>query len=234
MVQESFQQNGYAVFEKALDDAELHTLRQTCDTLLDEPVHDGGTGGTHKIGMGQARRFLAHRHKEFPELQDLILGPKMARLGRDLLGATPYLFNEQFVVKGAQTGARFAWHQDSAYVGFDHAPYLTVWMALDDAKLDNGCIRLRKRNLKAEPGIDPHVWEDETNELNGYFGDDPGIPLPCPAGTIVAFSSLTLHTSGPNKTDAPRRAYIAQYSAEPIIDPDTGKPKRFATQLQHQ
>ena len=48
------------------------------------------------------------------------------------------------------------------------------------------------------------------------------------AGTIVAFSSLTLHRSGANVTDRPRRAYVCQYTAEPLIVPETGEPKRFA------
>ena len=50
----------------------------------------------------------------------------------------------------------------------------------------------------------------------------------CPAGTAVAFSSRTLHRSGPNGTDRPRRAYIAQYSVEPIRNPESGELKRFA------
>ena len=52
--------------------------------------------------------------------------------------------------------------------------------------------------------------------------------MTCPAGDIVAFSSLTPHRSGSNVTDVPRRAYVCQYSAEPIRDPKTGDLKRFA------
>ena len=153
----------------------------------------------------------------------------MGQIARECLGAEPLLFNEQFVVKGAGKGASFAWHQDSAYVGFDHPPYVTVWIALDDTTEANGCVYLLPRDMDAEPGIDPHEWQDETNELNGYFGDDPGTSMECEAGAVVAFSSITLHRSGPNTTDRPRRAYLAQYSAEPIRDPETGDLKRFAT-----
>jgi ectoine hydroxylase-related dioxygenase (phytanoyl-CoA dioxygenase family) len=138
------------------------------------------------------------------------------------------LFNEQFVVKGAGKGASFAWHQDSAYVGFDHKPYLTVWIALDDTTEENGCVYLLPRNLETDPGIDEHEWQEDSKELNGYFGDEPGRPMVCPAGTVVAFSSRTLHRSGPNGTDRPRRAYIAQYSVEPIRNPESGELKRFA------
>ncbi|MDJ0637585.1 MAG: phytanoyl-CoA dioxygenase family protein [Paracoccaceae bacterium] len=225
-----YRRDGYTVLPNGLSDAELSMLRQTCDTLLAEPPKDGGAG-LHNIGLGEARRFLRHRHGDFPELKTFVLGKTMADIARQCLGAEPYLFNEQFVVKGAGKGASFAWHQDSAYVGFDHTPYVTIWMALDDTSEANGCVYLLPRDIDANPQIDPHEWQDDTNELNGYFGDDPGLPMECTAGTVVAFSSITLHRSGPNTTDRPRRAYIAQYSAEPIRDPKTGELKRFATAM---
>ena len=52
----------------------------------------------------------------------------------------------------------------------------------------------------------------------GYFGDDPGIPVIAPAGSIAVFSSTCFHRSGPNTTDRTRRVYLAQYSPEPIIN----------------
>lgn len=224
---DSFQKEGYKVFENALTAAELETLRAACTTLLNEPVDDGGDG-KHKIGLGSARRFLAHRHAEFPDVEALLLSEKLDGIIRSCLGTDSYLFNEQFVVKGAGKGASFAWHQDSAYVGFDHTAYLTVWIALDDATEENGCVYLIPRDIEANPGIDPHEWQDDSNELNGYNGSDTGTAMTCKAGTIVAFSSLTLHRSGSNVTDKPRRAYVCQYSVEPLKDPTTGVLKRFA------
>lgn len=226
----TYQKSGYTTYPNVLSSHDLTMLRETCDTLLAEPPQDGGAG-LHNIGMGEARRFLRHRHMDFPELQSFVLGPTMERIARTCLGSVPYLFNEQFVVKGAGKGASFAWHQDSAYVGFEHAPYVTVWIALDDTSEENGCVYLLPRDLDTEPGIDPHVWQEETKELNGYFGAESGRAMTCSAGTVVAFSSITLHRSGPNTTVHPRRAYLAQYSCEPIRDPATGELKRFATRL---
>jgi len=225
---ETFREQGYLVFENALSPTELADLRSACQTLLDEPLDDGGHSGRHKIGLGAARRFLAHRHEDFPAVAHFLLSEKIGAITQTCLGTPGMLFNEQFVVKGAGKGASFAWHQDGAYVGFDHKAYLTVWIALDDTTEANGCVFLLPRNLDAHPGLDPHEWQDDSNELNGYFGTDSGIPMTCKAGTIVAFSSLTLHRSGPNVTDTPRRAYVCQYSPEAIRDPETGELKRFA------
>jgi len=226
-VRELFREQGYVLFEEALSPEELATLRHVCDELMDEPSEDGG-GNTHRIGLGEKRRFLRHRHADYPDLEDFVTGQTIGRITNACDIKNAMLFNEQFVVKGALEGASFAWHQDGAYVGFDHTAYLTIWIALDDATVDNGCIYIQPRNIDLLPRIDPHEWQDATNELTCYFGKDPGVPIECTAGTIVAFSSLTLHRSGENITPFPRRAYVTQYSSGPINDPDTGRPKRFA------
>mgnify|MGYP001370813780 FL=1 len=56
-----------------------------------------------------------------------------------------------------------------------------------------------------------------TNDLIGYTGNDPGVPVNAPAGSIVCFSSTSLHRSGANTTETMRRVYLMQYSAEPIL-----------------
>ncbi|MDE0112101.1 MAG: phytanoyl-CoA dioxygenase family protein [Albidovulum sp.] len=222
-----FQREGYAIVERGVSEPELASLRQACDTLLAEPVDDGG-GARHRIGLGKRRRFLAHRHESFPKVENLLLKGSVASLASRLLQPECYLFNEQFVVKGAGDGASFAWHQDGAYVGFDHQPYISVWIALDDANEENGCLRIIPRDLESRGYIDRHRWSEESRELCGYDGEDSGVPVTCAAGAVVLFSSLTLHCSGRNATPNLRRAFLAQYSKEPILDPDTGKLKRFA------
>lgn len=226
-MQDSFLTTGHILSPETLTAGELALMREVCDTLLAEPAEDGGAG-KHAIGLGQRRRFLAHRHEDFPALETCLLSGTPARLAARLLSGSAFLFNEQFVVKGPRKGASFAWHQDGAYVGFDHKPYVTIWIALDDATVENGCVYLLPRDLRRDGHLDPHEWLEDSNELNGYSGDAPGMPVECPAGAVVAFSSLTLHRSGENTTDAPRRAFVAQYSPEVIIDPATGQPKRYA------
>jgi ectoine hydroxylase-related dioxygenase (phytanoyl-CoA dioxygenase family) len=69
-----------------------------------------------------------------------------------------------------------------------------------------------------------HQFMPDSHDKVGYFGDDPGIPVVAPAGTVAVTSSTTFHRSGANSTDSPRRAYIAQYSAEPMLNPDGSGP----------
>lgn len=228
MTYAAYRSNGFAVAPNAITAQELSDLRGICDALTAEQ-DAGPKAGEHDINLAN-RRFLAHRHGDFPALADFILRSTGARLAREYLACDqPYLFNEQFVVKGAGDGGAFAWHQDGAYVGFDHAPYLSVWIALDDVSQANGCVRVLPRDLDSDETLVPHRDDPVAKNLIGYDGDDPGVPAEGPAGTAVMFSSATLHCSGNNTSGAQRRALLVQYSSEPICWPDTGKVKRFAT-----
>ena len=65
-----------------------------------------------------------------------------------------------------------------------------------------------------------HIRDEGTNDLIGYFGQDPGVPVIVPAGSIAVFTSINFHSSGTNQTSNLRRAYLAQYSAEPLLSRD--------------
>ena len=155
----------------------------------------------------------------------------MAEVARAALGDTVYLFNEQYVVKAAERGMRFGWHQDSGFIGYPHAPYLTCWIALDDVSERNGTVYLLPYARAGTRDVVAHVRDEKTNDMIGYFGDDAGDPVVVPAGSIACFSSTVFHRSGPNTTDHIRRVYVAQYSAEPVLDEDrltTAPPRRSA------
>jgi ectoine hydroxylase-related dioxygenase (phytanoyl-CoA dioxygenase family) len=146
---------------------------------------------------------------------------RMADVCRATLGDTAYLFWEQYVVKGAEAGMKFSWHQDSGYVGYpDHKPYLTCWCALDDMSEENGTVYVMPFSHIGVRSWVKHIRDEESNDLVGYFGAEKGVPAIVPAGSIVVFTSINFHCSGTNSTDTMRRAYLAQYSAEPLLSHD--------------
>jgi ectoine hydroxylase-related dioxygenase (phytanoyl-CoA dioxygenase family) len=146
----------------------------------------------------------------------------MAEVCRALLGPEVWVFWEQYVVKGAENGMSFSWHQDSGYVSADtpHRPYLTCWVALDDMVVENGTVYVLPTPRVGIRTRVQHIHDPETNDQVGYFGADPGDPVICPAGSIACFSSVVFHRSGWNRTPRLRRTYLIQYSGEPIARKD--------------
>ena len=126
---------------------------------------------------------------------------------------------------------QFGWHQDSGFIGYPHAPYLTCWIALDDVSEANGTVYLLPYARAGTRDVVEHVRDEETNDMIGYFGDDAGDPVVVPAGSIVCFSSTVFHRSGPNTTEHMRRIYVAQYSAVPLLDEKRSRPRHLADAL---
>ncbi len=131
-------------------------------------------------------------------------------LASDLIGPNVRLYWEQAVYKKPEPDRVFPWHQDNGYTYVEPQQYLTCWVALTDATVENGC-----------PWVVPGAHREGT--LKHWMTDvgwqclkdAPGaVPVPVPAGGIAVFSSLTPHRTGPNETDAVRKSYIVQFAPD--------------------
>ena len=224
-LREQYVQDGYFILKDAIPADHLNVLRESCDTLI-ESMHDEmdrlGTDHIHISHRGK-RYHIAKQYDKPPRLAEYVFSPLMAEICRATIGSTAYLFYDQYVAKCAEQGMQFAWHQDGGYLGFPHQPYVTVWAAVDDMTQENGTAFVMPFSRIGIRSLVEHIRNPETGDKVGYFGDEPGIPAIVPAGSVVVFSSLTFHRSGANTTSSMRRAYVTQYSVEPICRPGTNK-----------
>lgn len=235
-----FARDGYAVFEGALVGPWLDMLRAECAYFINREDARMDALGVSSIGIThRGRRYFANEcQRERPDLRKVLFSPVMAEICRATLGPDAYFFFDQFVVKGAEAGLPFGWHQDSGYVVGnggppDHRPYLTLWCPLDDATEANGTVRLIPfgRAPQSRVGILPHVRQPGTNDLAYPADDADALVIAAPAGSVVAFSSLVLHATGANRTADLRRVYLAQFTAEPMLEVDRRHLRRNAIPL---
>jgi len=233
---ESYQNEGYMILPGVIPADLLDMLREECsyyigylDALMDSK-------GTQSVGITHRgkRYFINNRYRLSQRLWQFLFSPLMAQVAEATVGPEACLFHEQWVVKGAEQGMKFSWHQDSGYVKhYDptttHKPYVTCWCTLDDVSEANGTVYILPHSRAGTKNkIIDHFKEEGTNDLIGYTGNDPGDPIIVPAGSIVAFDSYLFHRSGSNSTNRMRRVYLPQYSGAPINRPD-GKPWALAT-----
>jgi ectoine hydroxylase-related dioxygenase (phytanoyl-CoA dioxygenase family) len=118
------------------------------------------------------------------------------------------------------------WHQDNGYTYVEPQAYLTCWVAITDATVENGCVSVM-------PGVhrDGTLAHRSTPVGEECWGDwSAAVDVPVRAGSVVVFTSLTPHATRRNVTDDIRKAYIVQYApdgAEVLHgDPDAGPPTR--------
>ena len=241
--QAQFEQEGYAVFEGALDADTLALLRDQCDRFVEREDARMDAAGVDTIGIShRGRRYFANEcQRAQPALRTMLFSQTMADVCSATLGEHAYLFFDQIVVKGPEGGLPFSWHQDSGYVVGNggppaHKPYLYLQAGaplFDDATAQNGTVRVLPFSKIPESGRGPlpHIRQPGTNDLVGWTDDSLAETLEVSAGSIVAFSSLLLHATGANQTDRFRRVYLAQYTAEPMLDAGTGHLRRNAIPL---
>ena len=227
-----FAEDGYFVLDDAVPPDELELLRRECDRLVDERDREMDRLGVDVLDLDhRGRRYFLHAYESSAEVRRFLLSDLMAEVARTALRDTVHLFNEQYVVKAAERGMQFSWHQDSGFIPYAHAPYITCWIPLDDVSEANGTVHLLPYARAGTRDVVPHVRDERTNDMVGYTGDDPGDPVVASAGSIVGFSSTLLHRSGPNTTDNMRRVYVAQYTAEPLLDEEGKRPRHLAEPL---
>jgi hypothetical protein len=222
-----FGEDGYFILEDAIDPGTLAMLRGECD-------HFVAREDARMDALGVDVLDITHRNKRYHAsfcirdravLGQFVFGSAMEGICRALLGPDAFLFYDQFVVKGADAGMALAWHQDSGYVNavdgdLSHRPYITCWCPLDDVTEENGTVFILPQSASGIRDATPHRYDPETNDWVGYDGPLEGVPVRARAGSVAVFSSLTLHSSGPNRTNRMRRAYLAQYSPEPVLTAD--------------
>ena len=140
----AFERDGFFVLENVVSPAHLQLLRGKVDENIARIDAEMEARGVEKLGINQkgSRYFVGGYQPDDTAIGAFIFSDLMAQITAATLGDNVYLFHEQYVVKAAEKGGKFSWHQDSGYVGHEHKPYLTCWVTLDDVNEENGTVYL--------------------------------------------------------------------------------------------
>ena len=179
-------------------------------------------GGTQGISRASEITFTSHLAENDPEILAFCRRPELTELGTALLGPDIDLYWNQSVFKMPEGEKQFPWHQDDGYTPVTPSPYLTLWIALNDATVENGCVWVLPGSHKN--GLVEHVHTPIGLACHSLDDPNQGIPVPVPAGSIVAFWSLTMHKSGVNVSQGCRKAYIVQLAKAGLASLRTGGP----------
>ncbi|NNE73282.1 MAG: phytanoyl-CoA dioxygenase family protein [Acidimicrobiales bacterium] len=210
---DQFHREGYVVIENLVADHALAELTAELDDI------EAGVDDFVKA-LPDERMFIAesgaiifspHAVKVSPAARRVSRDRAVVEVVRDLIGPDVRLYWDQIVYKKPEKPRRFPFHQDNGYGFVEPQQYLTCWVALTDATIDNGCTWIvpgvHLEGTLAHEYIEPLGFE--------CFEDHPDmVPVEAPAGSVVVFSSLTPHMTGANTTDDVRKSYILQYASD--------------------
>ena len=127
---EQFNEHGYLHGLPIFDRGQADELRQYCDEILAAEMARGGTSYS-----------LASAHRKHGRVYDLQRHPAIVPIIRDLLGPDVIAWGAHFFCKLAGDGKTVSWHQDASYWPLTPAKTITVWLAVDDVDVENGCMQ---------------------------------------------------------------------------------------------
>ena len=161
------------------------------------------------------------RHFESPRLWHYMQSAAITERCAQILGPDLLVWRSQYFYKGPKAPA-IQWHQASTFMVEDYQDpgiyppdrsqvfQLTVWVAIDDAPPEKGCLRfavgthktVRTIKFGGEEGFYNAAYTLDFDEK-----EQPCIELPARAGQFIIFTERCIHGSGPNTTDQHRLAF---------------------------
>jgi len=147
--------------------------------------------------------------------------PKLLAVVQQLIGGrTPFMFQDMALVKPPRLGREKPWHQDHAY--FDYplgTPVVGVWIALDEATVENGCMQFLPGRHREGPKIhfQRRDWQICDTEMMGA----KSVAAPLQPGGLLLFDGLLPHGTPHNSSPKRRRALQYHYPGEDVVKSST-------------
>ena len=106
-----------------------------------------------------------------------------------------------------------SWHLDTPFWSFSDRRALSIWVALDNATLENGCLYFIPGSFQQttfeNPGIGKNM--DAVFDFYPQFIKSSSVSVPMKAGSCSFHNGLTIHGAGANMTNGFRRAMTCAY-----------------------
>ncbi|MEO0981267.1 MAG: phytanoyl-CoA dioxygenase family protein [Pseudomonadota bacterium] len=218
-VRDVYERDGYFVLKNVFSANEIAELR--AETAEIAVGRRGDVIGADIVAKGAdspeeaTQRVLAIHfpHKASDVMRATLFKPEIVKALNAIIGPDVKCMQSMLFVKNAGKPGQ-AWHQDEFYIPTRDMSLAGVWIALDDARIDNG-------GLWMHPGSHKHgvIWPtkphgDERFDSSAEAYDFPydregGVPVHADAGDVVVFHGYVLHRSLNNtRTEGFRRAIV--------------------------
>ena len=197
-----FNENGWVVPNWRLPAARLTELQTLVETALEsQPDKRDYLPDLQQYAPGVLSFASA---EDVLDMVQVFTGPDIAVWGTGIFG------------KPAHDGAATPWHQDGQYWPMRPLATTTVWLALDDATTDNGCMRVISGSHRPRKLYDHRTVDASKLTLNQEL-DWQALGFECEqtieieAGQIILFDLYLIHGSHSNDTPNQRRAITIRY-----------------------
>ncbi len=193
------------------------------------------------IPMPHVAVSQAAEHRELAErFLDFAREPAVLDLIESLIGPDIVLWAGALFSKPGGDGRAVPWHQDGIYWPLQPMATVTLWVALDRADRENGCMRVIPGSHRQ--GFLPHETSDKdgmvlnTGLVEGSFQIDRARAIELEAGQVSLHDAFLVHGSEPNTSTRRRAGLTLRYMpatslydrAKPVQTGSNTAPLNFA------
>jgi ectoine hydroxylase-related dioxygenase (phytanoyl-CoA dioxygenase family) len=225
---EELNRSGFVRVGRLLDADTLDRVR----TAMDRE----GTVESVANPYGVIRHNPWTRHSE---LRETLHSSAITRVIGALLESSEVIpFQDVLVSKPDGTTSRVEWHQDFAYWPLSAPHGLTLWIALDDADVENGCLHyIPGTHILGECQPTDFVigavqaLRTGLPPLNAPERESEAVAVALTAGEALVHHPLIWHMSPPNMSGRPRRAWTSSWIHPDVRFDPAHAPHPFTHEL---
>ena len=226
---DGYDERGYAILDGLLSPEEVAAVNE--EALRVCRGERGAIAGAEPPIPGETdeevlRRYLCIHmpHKISRVMLDAMRHPRAAAALTEVIGPDVKAMQSMLFIK-AEGKPGQAWHQDEFFIPTRDRSLTAIWIALDDATVENGCLWAIPGSHR--PGI---IYPDREHDdarfdctVESYdfpYRDEDAVPLEIARGSAVLFNGYLLHRSLPNTSRRGlRRALALHYMSAASLLP---------------
>jgi phytanoyl-CoA hydroxylase len=219
-----YQENGFVVIDNFLSPDEVEDWRSKIMTAIRERAGQKMPGKDIKVGeddginedteyFGKVFDQLINLWQTDEEVKKLMLDERIGRMAADLAGVDGIrIWHDQALFKRPWANPT-AWHLDTPFWSFSDRKALSVWIALDDATLENGCLYFIPGSFHSTTFENVSIGKNMDGIFQVYpqFANIASVAAPMKAGSCSFHNGLTIHGAGANMSKGFRRAMTCAY-----------------------
>ncbi len=219
-LRDDFEHDGYVILPNLFARDEASALKDECSRIVEavrDEAREAGDDPDEALKTG-VYVGLAARSDMF---RGAVADERIVDVLAALLWPNVQFLSDKVVVKDTDTAFDSPWHQDWMYWRGDNKA--SVWVALDDATADNGCLKVLPGSHRAQAVHDGDATDGYGfghRLRRGSVDESRAVAAELEAGGAVFFHDLTLHASYPNTSRADRWAWIPTYRDANADDPE--------------
>lgn len=212
-VKEQFDLEGYVTPIEIIPSDQMTPYQQEFDRLEAEAGKEASQVGLFGL------------HKQRPLIWQLVSHPRVLAAVSEVLGPDLLLLGSHFFCKQpGLTESYVSWHQDVTYWGLNPPMAVTLWLSIDGADAENGCMRIIPRSHLG--GLVPHGTADTKGNLlsvnqeiaRELVDERCAVDIELPAGSASLHHGLAIHGSNPNRSSR-RRCGLTMRFITPDVAP---------------